>query len=206
MNNWPDWGYHTNEDRPWSADPTQLKRAVFIALASGYAMAAADGPQAVRVAETAAGQAAERTGTELRHALQMIGDRAPYREARVLVEQAYIREAEAIRSASVLAETDTKSTARIEELAKTFLETGRSADLARLDAYAKSAGVMTNINLSSEEALAATMVPKRKPAPRHSPHSAEAADAEERRRVPTPYFLVPEPTKLACSPTESARF
>src|SRR5271154_6810403 len=47
-------------------------------------MAAADGPMAVRVAETAAGQAAERTGTELRHALQMIGDRAPYREARVL--------------------------------------------------------------------------------------------------------------------------
>jgi aminopeptidase YwaD len=163
MNNWPDWGYHTSEDRPWSADPTQLKRAVFIALASGYAMGMADGPMAVRVAETAAGQAAERTGTELRHALQMIGDRAPYREARVLVEQAYLREADAIRSAEVLAESDTKSSARIEELAKTFVETGRAADLARLDAYAKSAGVATNVNLSSEEAQAATLVPRRKP-------------------------------------------
>lgn len=32
VNNWPDWAYHTNEDRASSADPTQLKRAVFISL------------------------------------------------------------------------------------------------------------------------------------------------------------------------------
>jgi len=163
MNNWPDWGYHTNEDRPWSADPTQLKRAVFIALASGHAMASADGPMAVRVAETAAGQAAERTGTELRHALQMIGDRAPYREARVLVEQAYVREGDAIRSAVALAEADAKSAGRIEELAKTFVDTGRTADLARLDAYAKSAGVSTEVKLISEDEQASKLIPRRKP-------------------------------------------
>jgi aminopeptidase YwaD len=167
MNNWPDWGYHTNEDRPWSADPTQLKRAVFIALASGHAMAIADGPGAVRIAETVAGQAAERAGTELRHALQMIGNGEPYREARILIEQAYLREADAIRSAAILAENDTKSAARIEEMARTFAETGRAADLARLDAYAKTIGSV-EVKLTSVEEQASKLIPRRKsgaPAP-----------------------------------------
>ena len=162
MNNWPDWAYHTNEDRPWSADPTQLKRAVFIALASGYVMASADGPMAVRIAETTMGQAAERTGTELRRALQMVGDHENYREARNLVEQAYIREAEAIRSPMVLAEGDAKSVPRIEELAKTFVETGRAADLKRLETYAKSAG-STEIRLTSDDEEASKLIPRKKP-------------------------------------------
>ncbi len=162
MNNWPDWAYHTNEDRPWSADPTQLKRAVFIALASGHVMAGADGAMAVRIAETTAGQAAERTGTELRHALQMVGDHDNYREARNLVEQAYIREAEAIRSSAVLAEGDAKSVAKIDELAKTFVETGRVADLKRLEAYAKSVG-SAEIKLTSDEEQASKLIPRKKP-------------------------------------------
>ncbi len=163
VNNWPDWAYHTNEDRPWSADPTQLKRAVFIALATGHVIANADGPGAVRIAETTMGQAAERTGTELRHALQMIGDKQPYREARILIEQAYLREADAIRSAAVLAEGDAKSVARIEELAKTFADTGRAADLARLDTYAKSSQVSTEIKLTADEQEASKLIPRRKP-------------------------------------------
>lgn len=162
MNNWPDWAYHTNEDRPWSADPTQLKRAVFIALASGVVMAGADGPMAVRIAETTEGQAAERTGVELRRALQMVGNHESYREARNLVEQAYIREAEAIRSPSVLAEGDAKAVTKIDELAKTFVETGRAADLKRLETYAKSVG-SADIKLTSDEEQASKLIPRKKP-------------------------------------------
>jgi hypothetical protein len=158
MNNWPDWAYHTNEDRPWSADPTQLKRAVFIALATGHVIASANGDTAVRIAETSMGQAAERTGTELRHALQMIGDHEPYREARILIEQAYAREADAIRSSSVLAEGDAKSVARIDALAKNFYDTGRAADLARLDAYSAS----HEIKLTPDEEAASKLIPRRK--------------------------------------------
>jgi Zn-dependent M28 family amino/carboxypeptidase len=33
FNNWPDIAYHTNEDRSFNGDPTQLKRAAFIGLA-----------------------------------------------------------------------------------------------------------------------------------------------------------------------------
>jgi hypothetical protein len=163
MNNWPDAGYHTNEDRPWSADPTQLKRAVFITLATGHVMASADPNMAIRIAETSTGQAAERAGTELRHALQMIGDRERYREARVLVEQAYIREAEAIRSSRILAENDAKAVAKIDEMAKTFADTGRNADLARLDAYAKATLGAIDMKLTSDEEQASKLIPKPKP-------------------------------------------
>ncbi|MBZ5600948.1 MAG: hypothetical protein LAO79_01425, partial [Acidobacteriia bacterium] len=143
-------------------DPTQLKRAVFIALASGVVMAGADGPMAVRIAETTEGQAAERTGVELRRALQMVGNHESYREARNLVEQAYIREAEAIRSPSVLAEGDAKAVTKIDELAKTFVETGRAADLKRLETYAKSVG-SADIKLTSDEEQASKLIPRKKP-------------------------------------------
>ncbi len=163
MNNWPDSAYHTNEDRPTSADATQLKRAVFIALASGSVMAGADANMAVRIAETTEGQAAERTAAELRRALQMVGNREPFREAHVLVEQAYLREADAIRSAEILAEGDAKSVARIEELAKTFADTGRTADLARLNTYAKSVIGNSDIKLTADEEQASKLIPHRKP-------------------------------------------
>lgn len=163
MNNWPDWAYHTNEDRPYSADPTQLKRAVFIALATGAVIANADGPMAVRIAETSAGQAAERTGTELRHALEMVGDRQPYREARVLVEQAYLREGDAIRSSKVLAGNDQKSIHEIEELARTFASTGRAADIARLNEYAQATLGSAEVKLSPSEEEASKLIPRPKP-------------------------------------------
>jgi aminopeptidase YwaD len=163
FNYWPDQAYHTSEDRPWSADPTQLKREAFISLASGHVMASADGPGAVRIAEMTAGQAMQRNATELRRALQIIGDHGPLREARVLVEQAYVREAEEIRSAKILAESDAKSVARIEELATAFVETHRSADLALLNSYAKSTLGSSDVKLTSEEEQASKLVPRLKP-------------------------------------------
>jgi hypothetical protein len=163
MNNWPDWAYHTSEDRPSSADPTQLKRAVFISLASGVAMANADAAGAVRIAETVMGYAAERTGTELKLALQIVGEGGPYREAMVLVQQAIIRESDAIRSAAILAEGDKKAVDQIDTMAQTFAYTGIDADLKRLQAYAKVKGVSTEIKLSPDELIASKMIPKRKP-------------------------------------------
>jgi hypothetical protein len=163
MNNWPDWAYHTSEDRPSSADPTQLKRAVFISLASGVAMANADAAGAVRIAETVMGYAAERTGTELKLALQIVGEGGPYREAMVLVQQAIIRESDAIRSAAILAEGDKRAVEQIDTMAQTFAYSGIDADLKRLQAYAKVKGVSTEIKLSADELTASKMIPKRRP-------------------------------------------
>ena len=93
----------------------------------------------------------------------MIGNREPYREAKVLVEQAYVREAEAIRSAKVLAESDTKANAQIEELAVAFVNTHRAADMALLDSYAKSALGSIEIKLTSDEQEASRLIPLPKP-------------------------------------------
>lgn len=142
FNNWPDVAYHTSEDRPFNADPTQLKRAAFIGLASADVMASADGPAAIRIAETTEGYAAERAATELALALQTIGEAGKTdasakarREALNLVKQAYMREGNAIRSAEVLAEGDAQAKSAIGSLAKNFVETGEPADLSRVKNY-----------------------------------------------------------------------
>jgi aminopeptidase YwaD len=164
-NNWPDVGYHTSEDRVYNLDATQFKRAAFIAFASSLAEAGADGPGAVRVAEAVTGFAARRAGKELGLALQSLGDGGGLRDALARVHAAYDREGDAIRSATVLAESDKASSAVIDSLAKTFAETGLAADTARVNAYAKARGIAAQ-PLTAEEAEAARFVPVRqKPDP-----------------------------------------
>jgi hypothetical protein len=167
LNNWPDVGYHTSEDRAFNADPTQLKRAAFIGVASMSAMANAGGAGAVRIAEVTVGNAAQRTGAQLGLALQMVGDGGPLAEARNLVRQAYVREDEAIRSAGILAE-NAEAKNKIEAIAKTFVETGEPADIARLEKYAALTGAAATVsqNANTEEQKAAHLVPvRKKPAP-----------------------------------------
>jgi aminopeptidase YwaD len=169
FNNWPDIAYHTSEDRASNADPTQLKRALFIALASEHVMAGADGPGAVRISELAAGYGAERAGAELRLALQLIGDAGKndaagaLREALNMVHQAYWREGEAIRSAKVLAEKDEAAKSKIEAIAKNFVETGEAADSSRVKNYSRQvagADVQWQPSATDEEAMRTIPVPK----------------------------------------------
>ena len=165
FNNWPDVGYHTSEDRIYNADPTQLKRAAFIGVASLSTMANAGGAKngagAVRIAELTVGNAARRAGEQLGLALQMLGDGGGYGEAENLVHQSYVREAAAIRSAAVLAE-DAGAAAKIDGLANLFTTTGETADVARLKMYAAAVGVPAVVNKMSEgEEKAARMVPVR---------------------------------------------
>jgi aminopeptidase YwaD len=187
FNNWPDIAYHTSEDRPNNADPTQLKRAVFIALASEHVMAAAGGAESVRIAETTAGYAAERVATELRLALQTIGDAGKsdaaggLHEALVRIEQAYLREADAIRSAKVLAENDEAAKTAIDALAKSFVEAGRPADLARVRDYSRIvAGSAVTWNPGAADQEAAKLTAVRKPnAPPPTPPARDGRAASD---------------------------
>ncbi len=173
FNNWPDIAYHTSEDRPFNADPTQLKRAAFIGLASALVIANSDGPGAVRIAETTAGLAAERTGAELRLALQMIGDAGTgaaviaRHEALNLVHAAYLREGDGIRSAKALTEKDDKAKSAIDAIAKNFVETGEQADLSRVKNYSKLvAGDLPEGKPSATDEEASRLIPiRKKPAP-----------------------------------------
>jgi aminopeptidase YwaD len=177
FNNWPDIAYHTSEDRIFNADPTQLKRAAFLGLASGLVLANADGPGAVRIAETTAGLAAERAGTELRLALQMIGDGGSQdglrarQEALNLVHQSYLREGDAIRSAQSLAENDAQAKGKIESIAQNFVTTGEPADLNRVKNYSKLvAGDLPQAKPNPTEEEAANLIPiRKKPAPQGGP-------------------------------------
>ena len=168
FNNWPDVAYHTSEDRPTNADPTQLKRVIFIALSSLNVIANAKNESALRVAELVTGHAAIRTGDQLRLALEMAGDQEPLKWAFNLVHQSYARESEAILSVRVLAE-DAAGQAKIEALAKVFAD-GETADMARLKRYVSLAGrdaeLDSALQLDAGEQSAAMLIPiRRKPAP-----------------------------------------
>ena len=134
INNWPDIAYHTSEDRPFNADPTQLKRVIFIALSRLSVLANAHADSAVRVAEVTMGDAAVRAGDQLRLALQMVGDKEPLKWVFNLVHQSYVREGEAIRSTLILAE-DQAAKDKIEAMATAFVESGERADRDRLRSY-----------------------------------------------------------------------
>jgi aminopeptidase YwaD len=65
LNNWPDHYYHTSNDRPSVCDPTQLKRSVFLTVASAYSIASADEQGAMKIAGEVTGNAAHRMGHQL---------------------------------------------------------------------------------------------------------------------------------------------
>jgi hypothetical protein len=70
LNTWPDMWFHTSADRPDKLDPTQLKRAVVIAAAAAYTIAAADEALAGRIASEVASNASSRLGHQLARALE----------------------------------------------------------------------------------------------------------------------------------------
>ena len=161
-NNWPDIAYHTNEDRVYDADATQLKRAGFIAWASSLVAAGTFGPDAVRVAEMVSGYAAERAGRMLGDTLRWLGDGGTVRGAVNRMRITYGREADAIRSAKVFAGNDSTVPAKIDAMAATFAETGIIADTARIKAYAAARGIGDK-PLTGTEAEASKLVPVPKP-------------------------------------------
>lgn len=60
MITWPDNYYHTSGDRPSICDPTQLHRAIVLAAATAYTIAAADESQALEIANEVSSNAAKR--------------------------------------------------------------------------------------------------------------------------------------------------
>ena len=52
LGHWPDPFQHTSQDTPDKTDPTELKRAMFVALGAALTLANAEGAEAERIAET----------------------------------------------------------------------------------------------------------------------------------------------------------
>lgn len=104
FNNWPDMFYHSNQDRPDKADPTQLKRAVFIALASAYTIAKADEEDIPYLLSLSLSKGAVRIMKDLERGVRYMSADAPerikqrYKEAKNIMHGAYIRELIHVRS------------------------------------------------------------------------------------------------------------
>lgn len=72
MITWPDLYYHTSQDRADKCDPTQMKRVCVITAASAYTIAGADNDMALKIGAEVIGNAAERIGTQLRRAIDLL--------------------------------------------------------------------------------------------------------------------------------------
>ncbi|MFC2161852.1 M28 family peptidase, partial [Acidobacteriota bacterium] len=108
MNTWPDFWFHTSEDRPDKIDPTQLKRVVVIGAATSYTIATADDPMAFRIAAEIAANAANRIGHQLARGIEEL-QRADkdqfvliYKKARGYIEGAAICERATLESVAEL--------------------------------------------------------------------------------------------------------
>lgn len=170
FNHWPDAVYHTSEDRPRSLDPTQLKRTAFIGVATAAVLAGAGAEDAARLAALTAGYAGERVGNDLRAGIQQMAAAEPtelgiaYAEARNAVEQAYLRERAAIRSAATVAKGNRRAEAAATAMADRFYR-GLGNDLARVDqAYrliAEAHGIpLAKASTTAAEREAARLYPR----------------------------------------------
>lgn len=101
---WPDQWYHTSGDLADKADPTQLKRAVIIAAASAYTIAAADEDMAIRIAAETASNASRRLGHALVRSLEILNNSskeslaADYKSACWILEAVVSNEKETLDS------------------------------------------------------------------------------------------------------------
>ena len=171
MTMWPEAYYHSSQDTPDKVDPTQLHRAVFLALAAIVPSAYTDDAQAAALSELSTVYARHHVAdAEARAAERVLastrGDLAEsLRRARALLAHAYRREAAAVRSAAVFARTDS-ARASIEALAGLLAATeGQSQSnldaLVRLKAGALGIAV-PQTTLTTDEQEAAKLFPVRR--------------------------------------------
>ncbi len=101
---WPDQWYHTSGDTPDKSDPTQFKRVVTISAAAAQFLANAGPAEADLMMADISGRQSGRLGAEKVRAERMLLDAdaktvsSAAKEARVLVNQAFLREKEALAS------------------------------------------------------------------------------------------------------------
>jgi len=101
---WPDQWYHTSGDTPDKSDATQFKRVVTISAAAAEFLANAGPAEAVRMMAEISARQGGRLGEDRARAERQLlaadakGLPAAAREARVLVDQGFVRERKALAS------------------------------------------------------------------------------------------------------------
>jgi len=170
MNTWPDQWYHTSEDRPDKIDPTQMKRAVVIAAAAAYTIAAADDRTAGQIAAEIVSNSFGRIGHQLGRGLEELKRAnkdeltAVYKKVRSYVEAAARNERATLDSVRQLAAEKTGFGKCIEaqKVAVTGIEQAGLKTLENnMRLTAELLGTMPAVlKISDLEKKAAAVVPK----------------------------------------------
>lgn len=128
MITWPDNYYHTSGDRPSICDPTQLHRAIVLAAATAYTIAAADENQAVAIANEVVSNASKRmmlrVGNDLSELSQVSGDSfyASYKKAKFNQDALLVNEKATLETVLELAPSSTLLKNHIAALQNTLQE------------------------------------------------------------------------------------
>ncbi len=171
---WPDMWYHTSGDLPDKSDSTQLKRVVTLTVASALFLANAGPEEAREILNEVSSRAFWRLGQEKGRAAEMIlkADRnslhTARKEAGNIIEQAILREQEALKSASFFAGNDREFSEMLQAKLKS-LETLRIAWKNELEVLYKQGCRRYGIKpekpgLTPDEARLSQVIPVRKPA------------------------------------------
>ncbi len=171
MITWPDNYYHTSGDRPSICDPTQLHRAIVLAAATAYTIAAADENQALTIANEVSANAAKRmsikAGDDLAGLFQATGDQlaASYKKAKFNQDALLINEKATLESVMELAPASTILRNHITTL-QTALQEKSQSNGKEIDAAMKARAAVLNvapikrIELTAEEKNAAKIFPR----------------------------------------------
>jgi len=111
---WPDMWYHSSGDTPDKSDSTQLKRVVFLSVASAVCLAGAGPAETEKIIAEVAGRSYARLGQDKTRAERRLRDAAPadvhgaFKDAQNFLTQGFVREAETLDSIRFFIKTDTR--------------------------------------------------------------------------------------------------
>jgi len=140
--NWPDPVYHTNQDRAYMADPTQLKRVAFITAASGITIAYSTSEDVLKLGTMMLAKSKDRIADDVEKFTKLIYNsnkdnvHINYKEAKIGIEQAYKRESRSIGSLLLFAKENKEAVKTVHNLQKMVMTT-LNEDLNLIDNYYK---------------------------------------------------------------------
>ncbi|MCI0706335.1 MAG: M28 family peptidase [Ignavibacteriae bacterium] len=166
LTNMPDDFIHSSDDDAFQIDQTQIKRNAFIVASAAWYLANAEETEAPVIAFEVYHTAMKRIHTDGLAAANHIlknknNSEAAYKEARNVIEQAYVRESRAVESARVFAAKAGAGGKQIDNL-KNMLMSQQGGSLSALDEYYKSvtSKATPKITLTEKEKQLSRKVPQ----------------------------------------------
>ncbi|RPI27464.1 MAG: M28 family peptidase [Acidobacteria bacterium] len=189
MNNWPDLWYHSSGDRPDKLDPTQLKRAVIIAAATAYTIAAADDGIASQIAGEIVSNASGRLGHQLGRGIEEVKradqNQLPgvYRRTRGYIQAAALNERNTLDSVIELSSDKARMGKHLSTL-KAALNSLEEGSLKALEGQMRMATALAgtkpvDVDQTPEEKKASGIVPRPTPKIREKGYRGYRAAIDE---------------------------